>query len=189
MKLTFSLTGTRPLLANNGRLANPMDPYARKLAELVHKRTKTDEDRIAVMQVEARGGCYETAEGMLAWPNENVWRALYDGATHFKRGKDLQRGLRIELDVVPLLVGGNEISCDSFLTDPANIDYRSAKPQRNRVMRARPIIRDWSATFEMELDETVIDARDLLPILERAGAYVGMGNWRPTFGTFNGSLS
>lgn len=189
MKISLTCTGTRPLLANNGQLANPINAYAQQLKQHTKKRTKTDEDLIAMMRIEARGGCYETADGLLAWPNEAIWRCIYEAGKATKRGEDIKRALRLDFGVVPLLINGTEVSCDEFLTDPTHIDYRSAVVSRRRVMRSRPLIADWSLVVPFDLDESMMDSRDLEPIVERAGHYVGMGNWRPTFGTFNGQIT
>ena len=45
MQLIIKLTGQRPLLMHNGRLANPMDKYTREISTISGKRSKTDEDR------------------------------------------------------------------------------------------------------------------------------------------------
>lgn len=184
MNFTIHLTGVRPMLHHNGRLANPIDPYTRALKELTAKRKKTDEDLILIMQAEARAAVYETAEGFVGLPTGNVWRSVKDAATAFKRGKDMERALIGSPDVEPLLIHGEKWTVEDFLADPNNIDYRPVAVNRARTMRARPIVRGWSCTHTFELLEDVIDPRDMAPILERAGRLVGVGDWRPMFGTF-----
>lgn len=184
MELTINLTGTRPMIQHNGRLANPLDPHTQALKALTAKRKKTDEDLIEIMRTEARGAIYETPEGFLGLPTQNVWRTIKDAATAFKRGKDIERALLGDDGIEPLLVGGEKVTVDDFLSDPSNIDYRPVVVNRNRTMRARPLVRHWSSSHRFELLEDVIDPRDLAPILERAGRLVGVGNWRPTYGTF-----
>lgn len=183
-KLALTLTGQRPLLMHNGRLANPIDPWTRQLKAITGKRRKTDEDLIAMMRVEARGGAYETADGLLAMPSENVWRALYDAAKAFKRGEDIKRGLVTDGSVVPLFIDGKSVDVDEFLSVPEHIDYRPVRVQRAKTMRARPLVEGWSCRHEFELLADVIDPRDLVPIVERAGRLVGLGDYRPTYGTF-----
>ncbi len=187
-KITLHLTGIRPMLMHNGRLANPIDPWTRELKALTGKRRKTDEDLIAMMRVEARGGAYETPDGLLAYPTENVWRCLFDAAKAFKRGEDVKRALVHDGAIVPLLVNGDEVAVDEFLADPEHIDYRPVRVQRAKTMRARPLVSDWSTTVHFELLTDVIDPRDLGPIIERAGRLVGLGDYRPTYGTFNGQV-
>lgn len=184
MKLTLHLSGLRPMLQHNGRLANPIDPHARAVAALTAKRKKTDEDLIAIMQTEARGGVYETTDGLLGFPTQGVWRCIYDAAKAYKRGEDIKRALGAEDITEPLLVDGATVSVDEFLAKPDNIDYRPVKIMNRKTMRARPVVRGWATTHHFELLEDVIDPRDLAPIIERAGRLVGLGDWRPTYGTF-----
>lgn len=184
MKLVLSLTGSRPMLQHNGRLANPIDPYTRALKELTAIRKKTDEVLAAIMQAEARGAAYETPEGLLGFPTANVWRCIYDAAKAFKRGEDIKRSLTHDPVVEPLLVDGGKVMVDEFLT-PATIDYRPVAVNRAKTMRARPIIEHWSCIHTFDLLEDIIDPRDMQPILDRAGRVVGLGDWRPIYGAFN----
>lgn len=184
MKLTLTITGNRPMLQHNGRLANPLDPHTQALKALTGKRKKTDEDLIAMMRTEARGASYETTDGYLGFPTQNVWRCVYDAAKAYKRGEDIKRALLADDNIEPLLVAGELVTIEDFLSNPDNIDYRPVAVQRSRTMRARPLVKDWSGTYHFDLAEDVIDARDLAPILERAGRLVGLGDWRPTYGTF-----
>lgn len=186
MQLTLTLTGTRPMLLHNRRLANPTDEWTRQLKQLTAKRKKTDEDLIDIMRVEARGAIYETSDGLLGLPTENVWRSLYDAATAFKRGQDIKRALSSPPDQMELLlVAGEQVKVETYLENPDHIDYRSVKIMGKRTMRARPVVNGWTTTHTFELLEDVIDPRDLVPIFERAGRLVGLGDWRPTWGTYS----
>lgn len=186
MKLTVTLTGIVPMLQHNGRLVNPVDPHTQALKALTAKRKKTDEDNIDIMQVEARGACYETTDGYIAMPDACVWRSIKDGATGFKRGKDIERALISDHTTVPLIIDGRHHTCEEWLSTPDHIDYRAVKVGMSRVMRSRPFIpAGWQSTHSFELLEDVIDPRDMLPILERAGRLVGVGDYRPSHGRYN----
>lgn len=189
MQLIIKLTGQRPLLMHNGRLANPMDKYTREISTISGKRSKTDEDRLRMLNIEARGGCWETDEGQLGIPNAAVWRSLYNAATAYKRGEDLKRGLAAADVTVPLFINGEPIMCDDFLSDFDNIDYRSVKVQKARTMRARPRVPEgWESEHLFTLLDDVMDLKDMQPIVERAGRLVGLGDWRPTYGTFEAQI-
>lgn len=185
MKILIHVDGLRPMLQHNGRLANPLDPYTQRLKQLTAKRKKTDEDLMAILVAEARGAVYETSDGLLGFPTQNVWKAIYTAATAFKQGENIKRALSFEDSTEPLLFNGAHISVEKFLADPVNIDYRPVAVNRAKTMRARPKVQlPWAATYAFELLDDVIDARDLAPILERAGRLVGLGDWRPIYGTF-----
>lgn len=185
------LTGTRPLLMHNGRLANPLDPYVRSMKEYTGKRRKTDEDYRQMLYIEARGGVYEADENpdLLGMPDVNVWRCLFDAAKAFKRGMDIKRALICEMRTPSLLVDGAEAKIEEFLaTSPDHIDYRPVRIGTSKSMRARALIENWSSTHEFILLTDVIDARDMVPIVERAGRLVGLGDWRPMFGAFTAEI-
>ncbi len=184
MNLTIRLTGLKPMLQHNGRLSNPLDPYTRELKTLTGKRKKTDDDLMAMALLEARAGLYETRDDLLGLPNQNVWRAIYDAAKAYKLGEDIKRALLTDDETVPLLVDGDPVKADSFLDDADHLFYRSAKIGRQRVMRARGIVRGWVSEHTFELLTDVMDVESLAPVFERAGRLVGIGDWRPTYGTF-----
>lgn len=188
MDLTITLRGERPLLMHNGRLANPLDYYARELKKINGKRKKTDDDYANLMRIESRGGAWETEDGLLGIPNAAVWRSIYDAAKAFKLGEDIKKALLFDDLIEPLTIKGSEITVDDFLRQDNSIDYRSVKIQRVRTMRARPIVRDWESTHDFTLNGSVIDVGNLEPILERAGTLVGLGDWRPTYGTYTATL-
>ena len=66
---------------------------------------------------------------------------------------------------------------------------RTVVIQRARVVKARPVIKDWSLKFEMEIDTSMIpDIAAVIDNLEDAGRRVGILDFRPQklgeFGTF-----
>lgn len=189
MKIQLHLTGAKALILHNGRLANPLDPYTRQLGAISKKRNKTDEDRIEMMRIEARGAAYETADNLLGVPTLNIWASLHIGAKQFKRGKDIERGLICDADhIEPLLVSGEPVDVDEYLSDPDHIDYRSVRVQSSRTMRARPIVQRWSCSHEFEMMDDIFDFSDFEPIVRWSGLYVGLMEWRPIFGTYTATI-
>lgn len=194
-QLTLKITGTRPMLQHNGRLSNPLDEHTQKLKALHGKRKKTEEDLVSIMAVEARGACWETETGLLGVPSAAVWRCLFDAAKAFRMGQDIKRALIFSDVVEPLLVNDQEMSCDDFLGGVGDdlgkrIDYRPVRVQTSRVMRARPLIpTGWKTTHRFELLTDIIDPGDLDNIIIRAGRLGGLGDWRPTYGTFTTEAS
>lgn len=183
VSIKLRLIGTKPLLLHNGRLANPMDPYARQLATASKPRKKTDVDYENIANAEMLGSIYED-DGLLAFPTSNVWRSIYDAAKSFRLGEDVKRALTPVSFLPPILIDNAEVKIEPFLQDPDNRYTTTVKIQRNRVPRTRPIVYNWSMLHEFELSSDVIDPGNLPQILNRAGRMVGLGDWRPTFGTF-----
>lgn len=50
---------------------------------------------------------------------------------------------------------------------------------KGRMMTERPKFSKWSATFEIVLNDPAVPVSVINEILEHAGKYVGVGDWRP----------
>lgn len=183
MELHLHVEGIRPMLQHNGRLANPLDPYTRRLKAISGKRGKTDQDLADMAAIESRGSCWETSDGLMGVPVAAVWRSIYDGAKAFKLGADVKRALLPTDEVVPLTINGKTVSADEHAIE--SMDYRSVKVGTSRTMRARVIVRPpWSFDVSMELLDEILNPHMLAPVFVRSGAVVGLGDWRPTYGTY-----
>lgn len=189
-EIRLELTGTRHLIMHNSRLANPLDPYTQAIAAIAKKRSKTLKDHQELARIEMRGGMYETDDGHLGLPVENVWKSIEAGAKSFKLGKDVARALRHAPEVVPIILPGGEIvACDDYMGIPEALYYTSVGVSRRRVMRARPrVLVGWRVVADFYLDESVLPWSKLEPAIERAGKYEGIGERRPLFGTFEAQL-
>jgi len=183
VKVRITLTGTAPLLVHNIRLANPLDPIAKAMKAVSSKRTKTDDDYEELARLEFVGGLYlDEAVGPYL-PGQNIERSLTDGARITKAGKKVERGLFVTDDVVPLLYKGPRTAEDLW----ADENFRSVlavKVGTSRVMRTRPMFRDWAVEADAELDPTVLSLDELGPIAETAGSMTGLGDYRPRYGRF-----
>lgn len=186
-ELNLRLTGTRDMLLHNARLANPLDPYTRAIKQINNKRKKTDEDYAQIAQIETRGAMYETEDELLGLPLANVWRSFYNAAKAYKLGEDLKRGLLFEPITVPFVIDGSHQKCETYLENGAEnrVFYTSVVVQRQRTMRARPLVpTGWQAEVKFTLLTDVIQPENLQPVYERAGKLIGLCDWRPTYGTF-----
>lgn len=192
MKIKVTLLGTKAMLQHNERLSNPVDPYTRELKKITSKRKKTDEDLIRIMQIEARGGCWEDEAGYVGIKTSALYRAILDSARQDKLGKQIERGLRFEEKVERLTMhDGRQYLCDDYLSNPAHIDYRGVKIGKSRTMRSRPIISSgWRATCEFDLLLDVLDLDMLVPSIDRAGELFGIGDGRVLgYGKFKAEVS
>ena len=188
--INVQLVGTKPLLLHNGRLANPLDPYTRDLAAISKKRNKTDDDRYDMMAIEARGGCYETADGLLAFPTANVWRSIYDAAKKYKLGKACTQALFFDDVNEPIYIDGSTVHIDNdnwlqYGKVDQTIDYRPVKVGMAKAMRARPVVpAGWVMNHRLALNESELELDSLAPVFVRAGEIIGLGDWRPNYGTY-----
>lgn len=189
-QITLDIKGNRPLLLHNSRLANPLDPYARELKNLNGKRKKTDDDLLRIAEVETRGSLYETEDEHVGLPADNVWRCLLDASRKFRLGTVLQSALLPSSDVMPLLIDGRKVKVGDFFKADDRVLYKIVVVQRNRIMRARPIVKgDWSVTARFTLLEDIMQPNMLEPIIATAGRLIGLGDWRPKYGTFDAQMT
>ncbi|MBF0307555.1 MAG: hypothetical protein HQL41_18145, partial [Alphaproteobacteria bacterium] len=77
--LRFRIEGTAALLMHNGRLADPLNEYARILKSLASKRVKTDADFEKMAEVEWLGGLW-TWNKEPCIPSAVIEAALVKGA-------------------------------------------------------------------------------------------------------------
>lgn len=187
MRFRITITGTAPMLMHNGRLADPLDPATQALKALTDKRKKTDDDLIDIARAEFLGGLYIDPDVGPYVPGENIERAILDAAKLTKNGMNVKRGLFIETDVNPIAYHGPR-TAEGLWEDENFRLIRTVRNQQNRVSRCRPMFTDWRTSAEGTLDESVLDFRTLSTIVESAGLYIGLGDWRPRYGRFTADL-
>lgn len=186
-RITFEGTGAG-LLMHSSVMADPLDPKAKALKRLTKKLNKTDEDHREMQQVEMSGGMYHDPDIGPYIPSDNIWRCLYDAGKRRKLGVKIKEGLLIDAGddgrgVNPLSYTGPRDK-PSLIAD-ANFRFTvSCKIGVQRVMRTRPLFRNWRVDAEGVLDPNVLDLAELEQVAEMAGLYVGLGDWRPRYGRF-----
>lgn len=188
MKVQIVLTGTAPLIMHNVRLANPLDPYARSMKEITGKRTKTDDDYEQLARLEFEGGLYFVAGSGPIIPGANIEKCLVEGARITKQGKQVERGLFIIDNENPLIYDGPR-DVDGLWKAEVFTSVMAVKPQgRSTIMRTRPIFRDWIVETTAEVDPGLLNLDSLRSIAAAAGSMVGIGDYRPRFGRFEGDI-
>lgn len=188
MKFDLTLVGDGKLMCHNGRLANPLDPYTRQLKQLTSKKKKTDEDIVEIARVEARGGLYETDDGLVGLDPESVVAAIKQAAKAYKLGIKVSASLSPDPEVVPLTISGRTWDADEYVSDLDHLDMRPVKISGRKVLRTRPVMRDWTATVRLTLLTDEMNYDEFPKILDRAAQYIGLCEWRPRFGRFTWSI-
>jgi hypothetical protein len=186
MKVRITLTGTAPLLMHNVRLANPLDPIARAMKETSGKRKKTDEDLERLARLEFEGGLYIDDAGPYL-PGANIEKCIVEGARVTRQGKQVERGLFVTDNEVPLIYDGPR-TADGLWADEAYRSMMSVKIKASRVMRCRPIFRSWIIEANAEMDGAQLNLDTLQSLASDAGAMVGLGDYRPRYGRFTAEV-
>ncbi len=145
------------ILCHNERLADPLDPAARAVAEISGKRKKTEADHLEMARREFEGGLYLGDNGPMI-PAANMLRCVQAGATRVKKGRDVNRG------IVPL-------------EDYADLDYPGPRSVQElweqkfwlrkgvgigtkRVTRTRACFKNWHSAICRQIDNLVAAAGD-----------------------------
>jgi hypothetical protein len=192
--------GGMVLVLHNERLADPLDPVTRLLASLTRKRNKTETDHAEIARVEFYGGLYMsepiTAEdgdvvvpagSVPVVPAWNVLRCLQDGAKRHKRGPDVLRGVHPLSDDAPISYDGPTNAVELWTAGRFAL-RKGVGVQRSRTIRTRPIFTEWQLHLEVEVDPVVFDLDTLQTFWTDAGRYCGLGEMRPVYGRFRGTI-
>jgi hypothetical protein len=192
----YTITGISPLLLHSGQAIDPLNQYAKEMKRVSKKRQKTDEDQSVISKVEWFMGLYHNGapdtvldgeitvdpDARIMLPALSIEAMTTAGAKKLKLGNSAKSGIIIEEDAELIYTGPKNI--EKLYAQGMHIHRVAARVGTARVMRTRPIFREWSAKIAITHDESVIDEPEIFQILNAAGQLVGIGDWRPRFGRF-----
>lgn len=187
-KINLKITGVSPILMHSDRLANPLDPLKKEIAKYTSKRKKTDEDHEEISRIEWLAAMYFDESIGPYLPGRMIKASLINAAKKTKEGPKIRSGLLVATDKARLEYDGSRNQKDMWVSGEFT-DVRSVVVQRARIMRCRPVFRDWSCHVEIIIDESVVDTVDVFRLAETAGAMVGLGDFRPQYGGDFGRFS
>ncbi len=179
-KMTVTIQGIAPMLLHNGRLANPLDQWAVAMKEVSSKRNKTEADHLEMARIEWYGSLYTDEESRVCIPGENIESVMVDGAKKLKLGPRVKAGV-ISPGLWRVEYQGPK-NPDEMWTCGKFTDTRGVRIGKNRVMRTRPIFREWRLTFDLLF--MGLNKKEVVDALTAAGEQVGLGDFRPKFGRF-----
>ena len=196
-----NLTGAAPLLLHADDLAwrAELDKW---LAVPEHKKaSKAGDDRTPAWKW--IGYCYHDGH-VLGMPSDNLMTAMREGGAQVptgKRGgtykKQSQSGIVVDQLIWPLAGAIGEVvqyePIKALLTEK---DYekheeavkplgfwlfaKGAKVGQSKHVRVRPRFDTWSCSGTVTVVDETITAEILQTILDMAGMYCGLGDWRPS---------
>lgn len=184
MKVRLSIVGTAPLLMHSARLSDPLDPVAKQLKAISSKRTKTEDDQVEMARIEFEGGMYFDEVAGPYIPSINVHRCLVEAGRINKLGRHTERGVVIMDEICPLGYTGPR-TIEGLWEDKNFVSRLSVGVTTSRVMRTRPQFPKWALECDFLVDTGQLDLNQLTDIAEKAGAMIGLGDYRPRFGRFN----
>lgn len=127
---------------------------------------------------EAEKKTYRTEQGKLYLPNTHFKASMVKASTDFK-----MTGRKTYKDYVRsgVFIKEQEIVLDQ---QEYKIFECPVVIQRARVMSWRPMFKEWTCEFTIEITDDFINQTTLKEILESAGRFKGVGDFRPEYGRF-----
>lgn len=186
--LEVTWRGITPIILHSDQCVNPLHPISRALKPLTSKRNKTEEDLIAISNLEWESGCYWKDDIGVYIPAENIEATMRKAATEFRKGKDVVKYIMCSDLYIPLNYG-EKLTKEQLIADPQYRDVRPMTVQRAKVLRTRPRFDMWSITFNLCYDETKMDLDTIVSIMEVAGSYTGLCDSRPKYGKFAATIT
>lgn len=171
-----------PLLMHRGGLADPLDDWARRIKEVTGKKNKTEADYQELKRLEWHGSIYADDQGRPCIPGQNIENMLGQAAAKLRLKTVSRSALFCDGDF-PLIYKGPK-AYDDLWGDPEFVDSRLESVNRNKVVRTRPIFRDWSLEFGVSIETDQLNESQLQQILEIGGRCISLGDRRPKFGRF-----
>jgi len=164
MKINVKIKGTAPLLLHK---------FATE--EKVSSRAK----KVYVPEEEAEKVVYRNEKGQVFIPSTHFKGAMIKSAVDFQfKGKKTYK----EYIKSGIFIEDNEI----ILTPQEYVvNNMPVVISRSRIMRSRPEFKDWKCEFILEIADEALDYRVVKEILEMAGKYKGVGDFRPEYGRFS----
>lgn len=176
--MKVKITGLSGLMVHNGDiLADPLHPMCKELKAISGKKSKTDEDHIALSQLEWKGGLYFDEEIGPYLPSRMIKKGLINGAMKFKAGPKMKGGVIVNDAHIPLEYDGPR-DLKGLWDDGRFILRLPVVVSGQRVMRSRPYFPEWGCTVSLTYDDEVMDKADILRAGELAGQLFGFGDYR-----------
>jgi len=127
---------------------------------------------------EAELALYKNPDGTIYEPAEHLEKSIQNAAKSFKiagkrgatYGKLVGATLEVYPDAIPHKIQTYEI------------DSRSVVVQRARIIRYRPRFDSWELEFTIRLLDDQLPVSVIKEVLDQAGLYVGIGDYRPQRG-------
>jgi len=186
--ISVKITGKSPLLMHSDRFANPLDAMTKAHKELTSIRKKSDENQIAIAKSEFIGGCYWRKGVGFYVPAQNLDACLIGAAKLQKLGVKFKQAVQTLEDDLPL-IGKLPATPERLWEDPEHIDARGVKVGQAKIIRYRPISREWQLQATIAFNEDILNLSEVKKAIEDAGALIGLGDYRPRFGRFSVDIS
>lgn len=181
--VNVEIEGDGGIVLHNGQTANPLNPYAKAIKQISSKRKKVDADHEAMAELEWEAGLYLDDGKNVYLPGYVIEACIVNGAKKTKDGQTAKTCLFVDGDA-EFFVDGKSIKLDDIKGNPKYQLAVPVKVQTARIMRTRPMFKNWSAKFTLHLMKDVANTQAVKDWVQNAGSLVGLCDWRPRYGRF-----
>ena len=181
--IQIMIKGIAPMLMHSDVTANPLNEWTKKLKEVTSKRKKTDEDHAEISKIEFQASMYYDKEHGYYVPAQNIEACLLNSAKMFKLGTLIKQAVLISENGT-FVFPDKDTTPEKLYKKSLYVDMRTVKIGTSKTVRTRPIFMEWASSFTVFIDEDKMNITELKQIVENAGKYVGIGDYRPRYGRF-----
>ncbi len=180
-EVKYQLSSSAPLIMHNGQLADPMNKWAKLLKQISSKKKKTDADFEEMARIEFFAGLYLDEDGPIL-PTYVIDGLVVNAAKKSREGMTAKSGVfclehaRFEYD-------GPRTAAELWAIERFRFSALVRVGQA-RIVRMRPIFRDWSSIITLNLEDTLVNPARVDEWMDIAGTQVGLCEWRPQYGRF-----
>lgn len=181
MQYRITVKGISPIIHHDGSAGlDTRSTLSREIAAIAAKhggnRTAVDDDQLR--ELEAQRSLWLDESGAPTIPATAIRATIESGARKRKQGPQVRGGLVVlsttfDYDREKYGTGIEALGRSTQFTVPVVVN-------RSRILRTRAKFEPpWSCTFEVDVDDELIDQSQLLEWLDIAGRQIGVGDWRP----------
>lgn len=178
----YQLIGVVPLHQHNGRLANPLDLWSKRIKEVSGKRVKTDADHEELFRLEWYGSLY-LEDGKPCIPGPCVDATLINAAKKSKKGAQAKAGMLCEANF-PITHDGDE-DMEKLWLDERFRFQALMRVGTAKVVRTMPSFFPWSVIIAVSYNDSLLNAADIDRFVKIGGEQIGILEGRPRFGRYN----
>ncbi len=180
--IRFRLTGDAPILMHNNQATDPLHHLAKAMKKISSVKSKTDEHHKELAWIEYQASIYFHADKGAYIPGHCIGAMIRDAARLSKKGTTVIRALQVLDEVNPLIYDGPRSI--RKLYDQNFLDRRPVGVNRSTVIRTRPMFPSWAVEFTATYEPKELDELQIIQFLEMGGKFIGLLDYRPTYGKF-----
>lgn len=169
---------------HNGMLCDREYEWSRRLKEMCAIRKRTDDQDRQIERLGYYGSLYMAPDDSgPCLTSAMLQAAIVHGAKKSRMGAAAKSGVFVDSEWSPLEYKGPR-DRESLYDDKNFVSRATVRVQSSRIVRVRPMFRDWACSFSVIVDPEAISERQVKDAITACGQLCGIGDWRPTYGRF-----